>query len=191
MTVQEVLHSDFRTTVEAFHAFTDDRPDFERWELIDGEMFLNPTPTNRHQIIVSNILVELDASRERLGASWLGMPGIGTRHPDDRHNEPVPDVVIVPTPATVSNWTFEILVAFEVLSPDSIRRDMVRKRNFYERIASLTHYVVLAQDRREPTVFPRADAFSPSVYAGDDSIKLAALGIDLPLARLYRNVPMG
>ena len=31
--------------VEEFYAFTDTRPDEEKWELIDGEPLLNPTPS--------------------------------------------------------------------------------------------------------------------------------------------------
>ena len=90
---------------------------------------------------------------------WEVMPGIGTRHPEDQHNEPIPDVMIVPATSDIFNWTFETLVVFEVLSTFSLRRDMVHKRNFYTRIESLTHYIVLAQDRREATVFARADGF--------------------------------
>ena len=82
---------------------------------------------------------------------------------DDQHNEPIPDVMIVPATSDIFNWTYEILVVFEVLSPFSLRRDMVHKRNFYTRIESLTHYIVLAQDRREATVFARSNGFEPQV----------------------------
>jgi Uma2 family endonuclease len=187
----EALHNDYRTTIETFRAFTDDRPGFEKWELIDGEMVLNPTPTNRHQIVVNNILADLDATRERTGASWLGIPGIGTRSRSDPFNEAVPDVMILPVPLEVSNWTFEALAVFEVLSPDSIRRDMVRKRDFYRQIPSLTHYIVLAQDRHEATVFRRHDEFSQRVYKESATgIEIEPLCVSLQLARIYRNVPL-
>ena len=44
-------------TVEDFFAFTDARPDEEKWELIDGEPVLNATPSYVHQRIVGNITV--------------------------------------------------------------------------------------------------------------------------------------
>jgi Uma2 family endonuclease len=188
----EALHSDYRTTIETFRAFIDDRPGLEKWELIDGEMVLNPTPTNRHQIIVNNILADLDAIRERTGASWLGIPGIGTRRRSDPFNEAVPDVMILPVPSEVANWTFDVLAAFEVLSPDSIRRDLVRKADFYRQIPSLTHYIVLAQDRLEATVFHRHEDFSQRVYKDfATNIEIEPLGVALQLARIYRNVPLG
>ena len=87
---------------------------------------------------------------------------------------------------------FNVLVAFEVLSPFSLRRDMVHKRDFYTRIESLSHYVVLAQDRLEATVFARAEALAPTTFAeANDRIEIAPLGISLSLAEIYRDVPLG
>ena len=81
---------------------------------------------------------------------------------------------------------------FEVLSPYSLRRDMVRKRRFYERIASLTKYVVLRQDRVEATIFMRSDGFSGrTLNEPDDFIEMAELGIRIRLVDLYRDVPVG
>jgi hypothetical protein len=67
---------------------------------------------------------------------------------------------------------------------------MVHKRNFYTKIDSLSHYIVLAQDRREASVFTRADSFSlNSLTAG--AIELDSLGISLSLDEIYRDVPLG
>src|SRR5687767_6972401 len=182
---------DYRIAIEAFRAFIDDRPDSEKWELIDGEIVLNPSATNRHQMIVGNVLFELETIRRRSDNAWQSMPGIGTRHPDDQNNEPVPDVMVVPSSSDVFNWTFDALAVFEVLSPYSLRRDMVHKRRFYQRIASLTHYVVLAQDRVEATVFARSSDFVAQKLADLGAwIEIAELGVVLPLADLYRDVPI-
>jgi Uma2 family endonuclease len=186
--MSEALQSGYRMTIEAFRALVDDRPDHEKWELIDGEMILNPTPANRHQVIVANVLYELESFRRRTGAAWRTFPGIGTRHPDDQHNEVVPDLMIVPRSDDVTNWTYDVLVAFEVLSPGSVRRDMVRKRAFYTRLDTLTHYVVLAQDRREATIFARNADFVPRPISADGIIAIEPLGLSLPLAEVYRDI---
>jgi Uma2 family endonuclease len=189
--MQESLKSDYRTTIDAFRAFIEDRPDDEKWELIDGEIVLNPTATNRHQLIAHNLQYELETVRRRLGATWIVHAGISTRHPQDQHNEPIPDVMIVPPASDVFNWTFDVLAVFEILSPFSLRRDMVHKRDFYTRIESLTHYVVLAQDRREATVFARSEAFEPRVLtAADAAIEIAPLRVSIPLGEIYRDVPL-
>ena len=100
--------------------------------------------------------------------------------------------MVMPSLSEVSNWTFDALAVFEILSPYSLRRDMVRKRNFYTRIESLTHYVVLAQDRREATVFARENEFQPLVLtAAKAKLEIAPLGVSIPLADIYRDVPLG
>lgn len=188
--MNKVLQSDFRTTIEAFRAFIEDRPDDEKWELIDGEIVLNPTANNRHQMLVTNVLFELEGVRRQLGATWRAMPGISTRHPQDQHNEPIPDVMIVPPTSDIFNWTYDVLVIFETLSPFSLRRDMVHKRNFYRRIESLSHYIVLAQDRREANVFSRANGFALRTI-GEGAVEIPELAVVLSIDEIYRDVPVG
>jgi len=191
--MHERPQDDYRTTLEAFHAFVDDRPESEKWELIDGEIVLNPAPTNRHQIVVRNLLFELESiRRSKSGRRWNVVPGIGARVPADEHNEPIPDVMVVPKTSDIFNWTYDILVAFEVLSPFSVRRDMVHKRAFYTRIESLTHYVVVAQERREATVFARANSFEAKILKSAKArIDLSELGVSISLADIYRDAPLG
>ncbi len=69
-------------TIEEFLAFTETRPEEERWELIEGVAVLNPSPVDHHQVVVANIGTCLMAHKQRTGASWLPMPGVGTRVPD-------------------------------------------------------------------------------------------------------------
>src|SRR5688572_5453472 len=185
--MQEALRSDYRTTIEEFHAFIADRPDDEKWELIDGEIVLNPTANNRHQLIANNLHYELEGTRRRVEARWRVHGGISTRHPQDQHNEPIPDVMIVPPSSDIFNWTFDVLVVFEILSPFSMRRDMVHKRSFYTRIASLSHYIVLAQDRREANIFARSEEFAPRRVT-EGAIEIEPLGVSLELADIYRDV---
>ena len=59
-------------TVEEFYAFTDSRPDDEKWELIDGEPVLNATPSFLHQRIVGNIHSHRWPSKSKDGA--IGRP---------------------------------------------------------------------------------------------------------------------
>lgn len=186
--MSEAFRSDYRMTIDAFQAFTADRPKWEKWELIDGEAIVQAAPAKRHHLIIDNVTFQLGALRRASGAHWQSMAGIGTRVSRDVHNEIIPDVMILPPGDDLSNWTYDIWVAFEVLSPGSVRRDMVRKRAIYQRMQALTHYVVIAQDRREVTVFARAEAFSPRMLTGSDVLEIASLGIAIPLAEIYRDI---
>jgi Uma2 family endonuclease len=82
-------------------------------------------------------------------------------------------------------------VAFEVLSPSTKDRDLRWKRAAYTSLASLTHYVVIAQDAVEVVVFARGNGFAEKrLRSLNDSVDVPALGISLPLAEIYRGTEL-
>jgi Uma2 family endonuclease len=177
-------------TVKEFYAFTDTRPDDEKWELIDGEPILNASPSPVHQWIVRNILIALGNRERELEASWAILPGLGIRV--SRTNRPEPDLVIIPRSAfsadPVQRDTAEMIAAFEILSPSTEGRDLRWKRTAYTSLPSLTHYIVVAQDAADVVVFARDTGFAERRYRSlSDTIELPALGILLPLSEIYRD----
>jgi Uma2 family endonuclease len=177
-------------TVEEYFAFTDTRPDNEKWELIDGEPVLNASPSGLHQQILENLLATLGMIRRRQPRSWESIPGIGARISDT--SLPEPDVMILPV-GTIrrdpySRETRNVIVAFEILSPSTEERDLRWKRMAYPTLPSLTHYVVIAQDGVDVVVFARDAGFAERhLRSLGDSLELASLGISLPLAEIYRD----
>jgi Uma2 family endonuclease len=181
-------------TVAEFYAFTDTRPDEEKWELIDGEPILNAAPTQMHQWIVRNVVVALCNRERELNAPWAVLPELGVRV--SKTDRPEPDVLVIPSDhrsvdpreRDVSN----VIVAFEVLSPSTEGRDLRWKRRAYTSLPSLTHYVVIAQDAIEVTVFARDDDFAERrIRSIDKAIELRSLGISLPVAEIYRDTGLG
>jgi Uma2 family endonuclease len=69
-------------TVEEYFAFTDTRPDNEKWELIDGEPILNASPSNLHQTILLNLAFLLGSIQRKHQQSRQAMPAIGVRVSD-------------------------------------------------------------------------------------------------------------
>jgi hypothetical protein len=59
MSVHAKLAPEQQMTIDEFLAFTETRPDEERWELIEGRPVLNPSPIDFHQIVVANIVTFL------------------------------------------------------------------------------------------------------------------------------------
>jgi Uma2 family endonuclease len=117
-------------TVEEYFAFTDTRPDNEKWELIDGEPILNASPSGLHHRILWNLAILLGTIERRQPQSWEATPGIGVRVSDT--SLPEPDVFILPA-GTIrrdpySKETQDVLVAFEILSPSTAERDLRWKR---------------------------------------------------------------
>ncbi len=177
-------------TVEEYFAFTDTRPDNEKWELIEGEPILNASPSGLHQKILWNLNVALGVIERRQRQSWEAIPGIGVRVSDT--SLPEPDVFILPAGTVMRHpygrETRDVIVAFEILSPSTAERDLRWKRTAYISLPSLTHYVVIAQDAIDVVVFARDAGFSERhLRSLGDSLDLPALGISLPLSEIYRD----
>lgn len=177
-------------TVEEYFAFTDTRPDNEKWELIDGEPILNASPSTLHQTILWNLAFLLGTLQRQRPQSWESSAGIGVRVSDT--SLPQPDAFIVPAGAAkrdpYGRATSEVIVAIEILSPSTAERDLRWKRTAYTSLPSLTHYVVVAQDSVDVVVFARETGFVERHYRSlADTLELPALGISLPLSEIYRD----
>jgi Uma2 family endonuclease len=119
-------------TVDEFYAFTDTRPDEEKWELIGGEPVLNASPSQLHQLIVGNVIGALWHWKRELSLPWVVLPGFGVRVSDT--DRPEPDVLVAPSGQRSfdnSRDRNDVIVAFEVLSPSTERRDLQWKRSAY------------------------------------------------------------
>jgi Uma2 family endonuclease len=177
-------------TVEEYFAFTDTRPDNEKWELIDGEPILNASLSTLHQTILWNLAFLLGTLQRQRPQSWESSVGIGVRVSDT--SLPQPDAFIVPAGAAkrdpYGRATSEVIVAIEILSPSTAERDLRWKRTAYTSLPSLTHYVVVAQDAVDVVVFARETGFVERRYRSlADTLELPALGISLPLSEIYRD----
>lgn len=178
-------------TVEDFYAFTDGRPDEEKWELIDGELILNASPAYLHQKIVGNVLYAVALQLRGRNAPWHIIPGIGVLVSDT--SRPEPDLMIVPRLgagiAPGQRDTRDAVVLFEVVSPATSNRDLKWKRMAYTSLPALTHYVVLAQDQPEVLVFARDRGFAEQrLRSLTDAVDFPALGVTLPLSEIYHDI---
>ena len=171
-------------TVDQFYAFADAKPDHEKWELIGGEPVLNASPTDFHEKIVANVIAALSVRERELNASWMVLGSVGVRVSDK--DRPEPDVSVVSGEPRGTRDRSDVIVAFEVLSPTTKDQDLNWKRDAYASLASLTHYVVIAQDAMEVTVFAREESFKKrSFRCRDDVIDLRSLDVSLPIADIY------
>jgi Uma2 family endonuclease len=110
--------------------------------------------------------------------------GIRNEPPRARPRHPAPDGASLDLKGRDRR---DALAAFDVLSPSTEDRDLRWKRAAYTSLASLTHYVVIAQDGVEVVVFPRDNGFAERrLRSLSDSVEVPAFGITLPLAEIYR-----
>jgi Uma2 family endonuclease len=177
-------------TVERFYAFTDTRPDEEKWELIDGELILNKPPTLGHQRILGNLMYGLTLLERKAGASWAVLHGFGVWISDT--NRPQADLMILPRAEIFRDLqrrdANEVIAIFEILSPETAYRDLHWKRTAYVNIPSLTHYAVIAQDAVDVTVFARDAGFAGRrIQSLSETLDLYSIGVSLPLSEIYRD----
>lgn len=169
-------------TIGEFLAFTEQQPDEGRWELIDGEPILNPSPSYGHQKVVKNLVLLLGRLED--GAPWEMLPGLGVKLSDRRM--PVPDVLIRSIRTIEGHYCEDMTVAFEVISPSSRSRDLGWKRQAYATLPSLQHYVVLSQTAADIRCYDRATDWAERRHMGGSAVvPLAAVGLDLPATALY------
>ena len=125
-----------RWTAREVRALIDQNPlATPRYELVDGELLVTPSPNTPHQRAV---LALAAAVRDYLKRYPVGEVLVS---PFDVELEPgllvQPDVFVVPMPEArrldTEVLARELLVAAEVLSPSSGRHDRVTKRPHYQR----------------------------------------------------------
>jgi Uma2 family endonuclease len=107
--------------------------DGQRYEVIDGELFVTPSPSRDHQRALS-VLFRLIADyldRERVGEAFFSPSDITF----SRRRSVQPDLFVAPfvdgrTPREFRDMK-HLLLAAEVLSPSTARLDRVKKRILY------------------------------------------------------------
>jgi Uma2 family endonuclease len=179
-----------KLTYDDFVLFPDDG---KRHELVDGEHYVTPSPNTKHQLVSGNVFL--------LIGTWL------EAHPVGRIFCAPYDVVfsdfdvVAPDLLYVSNGRAAEVVTpkhvhgapdlmVETGSPGTRQRDETIKRRLYER-AGVSEYWFVDPEvdvvriyRREGDRFARPIEFSRE--AGDVLTTALLPGLDLPLARIFR-----
>lgn len=132
-----------------------DYTDYERWEgrweLIEGLPFaMSPSPVRRHQIISSNIAIELGEKlkncpkrRSYFNLDWI------------INNKTVvcPDNMVVCDDDMQENFIKKAPeIIFEILSPNTIDKDRVNKFRIYEK-QGVKYYIIVSPDELAAEVY--------------------------------------
>lgn len=100
-----------------------------------------------------------------------------------------PDVMVACRPEDNARyWCEQPKLIVEVLSESTERVDTREKYFAYQTIAALEEYVVLAQDRREATVYRRGEGWGSFKVGGEAVLELASVGLRVGLAEIYAGV---
>ena len=175
-----------RMSVGEYQVWVEDRPDEERWELLDGEPLLMSPASWVHQRIVSNLIRRLDDIAERRGCNAL--PGLAVLSAAMDDFAPIPDIVVTCGPQRPDGYTRDPLLVAEVLSPSTMANDLGRKTVFYRSVESLRTFLIVYQDEARVEVWSRGDGWSMRGFGVDDVIDLPELGGTLSVSDVYARV---
>ena len=174
--------------VAEYQVWVADRPDEERWELIDGEPVLMSPPSERHQSIVANLIRHLaPVGRNK---RCRAIPGIATLSDPMDTFAPMPDVMVRCGPMLKDGYARDPVLVAEVLSPSTMSRDRGRKTDFYRSIASLQVFLIVYQDEPRVEAWRRgADGVWTKQAVGlGEMIDLPELGGRLAVADIYDDI---
>ncbi len=100
-----------------------------------------------------------------------------------------PDVMVTCQPDdNAKYWCEQPKLIVEVLSESTERVDTREKYFAYQTLSALEEYVVLAQDRREATVYRRSEGWGAFKVVGEAVLELASVGLCVGLAEVYAGV---
>jgi Uma2 family endonuclease len=135
-----------RWTVDRLQALPDDG---RRYEIIDGELFMTPSPSVTHQVATFRLALRLEAYLAASRAGYLFMAPGDVQF--DRATLVQPDLFVAPLvagrrPTTWAEAGRPLLVA-EVLSPGTARTDRERKRELFQ-ARGVPEYWIVNPDAR-------------------------------------------
>jgi Uma2 family endonuclease len=174
-------------TYAEFLDFVAERPDEERWELVDGEFVMQASPTLPHQTIVRNVLFRLHEAMRRRGPDCSATPGVTIKVDHVDTYAPVPDVIARCGPLPPSSICSDPIAVVEVLSPSTKDRDRGFKAQFYKSVPSVQAFLIVYADEARVEVWERGAAEDDfAVVSGAEGVaRIASLGFELPLAEVY------
>jgi len=174
-------------TEDEFFAWLDRQE--RRHELVDGEPRAMVGATQRHDRIVTNLIVAL-ATRLRGGACRTGTGDTAIRIPGGNIRYPDAAVDCGRFDETARAASEPVLVV-EVLSPSTAEFDQTEKLEEYRSVPSLRHILVVDPDRPRVRVHSReADGRWGSVLVAglEAGIEIEVLGISVTLGEVYEGV---
>ena len=114
----------------------------ERYELINGVVFMSPSPSFRHQRVLRHVLKQFETCADRLRGLEIA---IDTDLALGEHTVYQPDIAVyapgrLPTDAAKLEVAPDLAV--EILSPSSRPLDLVTKRDDYEKFGVGEYWVI-------------------------------------------------
>ena len=160
--------------------------DGKRYEIIDGELYVNPSPNMKHQLVLGNLFFSLTAfvRVHKVGLVFVAPFDVVM----SLENIVQPDILFISTERmhvlTDANVRGVPDIAIEVLSPGTRRKDQTKKRQAYERHGVQEYWIVDPEDDSIHILRLSGQKFERIVVGGNIRSPLLP-GFSLPLKKLF------
>lgn len=163
-------------------------PEGVRAELIEGELFMSPSPRERHQRAVLNLGMRLQAFANARSLGRVYVAPFDVHLPTGDVVEP--DLLFVSSErlGIISDWVRGAPdLAIEVLSPENPERDRIVKRALYARAGVREYWIVDPQERSVESFALDGTAFTAVGFFREGERVMSPLlaGLDLPIAEIF------
>jgi len=178
-------------SIESFYQFCLTRPDWERWQLIDGLALMMAPPGFVHQKIGRRLFLLLNAAIEAKRPDLLTLYETGLTIPGRDDFNAVPDILVLPAAAEFPRYVDQFLLVAEVMSPSNRAEMIERKLELYMSHPENLYCLTVDHDAVHVTLWAREDGWSEAhLRSLDDTLKLPAFGLEASLAAIYRDTPL-
>lgn len=186
MTPTARLPATYRLTFEDWLHFPDDG---KLYEILGGELFVSPTPSWRHQLILTELLFRLrnylgQGARGRVVSAPAGvrLSDEDVVEPDlvvilEEHRDRIDESSVAGTPDLV----------IEILSPGTAGRDLGAKRTLYEHAGVPEYWIVDPKAETIQVLALSGDAYrEAALYRRGDTLLSPLLpGLEIPVAQIF------
>jgi Uma2 family endonuclease len=146
-----------------------------QYELEDGALILMNPPIGLHALIIRYLSNVLEAEIKRLELSWAALQMLGVRTAPRRSR--LPDLCVVPleivreyrdVSAIIESGA---LLAIELVSPESIKRDYRFKRVEYATLGIPEYWIVDPAEQKVTLLVWVEGLYEETIYQGDEVLQ--------------------
>jgi len=164
-------------------------------EFYDGKIVKMAGASFAHNKIATNVLTEISIRLKSLNQKFTALNSDQKIWIPQTNSVLYPDALVISgQPEFYKNRKDTItnpLVIVEVLSPRSITTDFFEKFGLYQNIPSFMEYIIIAQSSVAIERWQKIadNTWQKTVYHDiSDTLKVASVGIDIPLADIYYDI---
>lgn len=133
-------------TAEMARALPDDG---NRYEVLDGELFVTPAPSYRHQAVLARLYNVIHPYVERHSIGWTRWSPADIEFSPKRRLQP--DLFVIPNEGNGEPRSWQdvkrLLLVVETSSPTTARADRLKKRPIYQKQGVPEYWIVDADSR--------------------------------------------